>query len=86
MNAIQSLPPELLGLLCCPETHQPLAPAEPALLERLNARIRVGQVRTRGGTAVAECLETGLVRQDGRFVYPVRNGIPVLLVDEALPL
>jgi uncharacterized protein YbaR (Trm112 family) len=86
MNALQSLPPEWLDLLCCPESHQPLAPAEPALLERLNASIRAGEVRNRGGAAIIEGLESGLVRQDGRFVYPVRNGIPVLLVDEALPI
>jgi uncharacterized protein YbaR (Trm112 family) len=31
---------ELLEILACPETKQPLTFAEPALLERLNNRIR----------------------------------------------
>ena len=30
---------ELLKLLCCPETHQELHLAEPALLEELNRKI-----------------------------------------------
>jgi uncharacterized protein YbaR (Trm112 family) len=31
-------------------------------------------------------LDAGLIREDGRVVYPVRNGIPVLLADEAIML
>ena len=31
-------------------------------------------------------LEGGLLRADGKVVYPIRNGIPVMLIDEAIPL
>ena len=80
------LTPELLSILCCPETHQALAPADPALVERLNARIAAGGFRNRAGQVVSGKLDGGLVRADGRALYPIREGIPVLLIDEALPL
>ena len=34
----------------------------------------------------AEKLDAGLLRADGKFLYPVRHNIPVMLVDEAIPL
>jgi uncharacterized protein YbaR (Trm112 family) len=75
---------ELLAILACPETHQPLAEADAALLERVNAKIRAGGVKNVGGAAVSAALEAGLVRADGAIVYPIQDGIPVLLVDEGI--
>lgn len=78
--------PELLSILCCPETHQPLQPAPTELLESLNQRIREGKVRNRSGSAITERCEAGLVRQDGKALYPVRGGLPILLIAEAIPV
>ncbi len=75
---------ELLAILACPETHQPLAEASRELLARVNARIARGEQKNVGGDTVSDALEEGLVREDGRIVYPVREGIPVLLVEEGL--
>lgn len=80
------IPSDLLSILCCPETHQALRMAEPTLIEQLNQKIAAGGVRNRAGQLVTEQLQTGLVRSDDQFVYPLRQGIPVLLVDEAIPL
>lgn len=77
---------DLLQILACPETHQPLAEASADALKRVNERAKAGALKNRGGAAVAGEIEGGLVRQDGKFLYPIRDGIPVLLVDEALPL
>ena len=77
---------ELLKLMCCPETHQEVCPAEPALVARLNQQIAAGTLKHRGGKRVAEKLDGGLIRADGQFLSPVRQDIPVMLVDEAIPL
>ena len=76
--------PELLAILVCPETHQTLAVAPAPLLERLNADIAAGRLQTRGGKPVSEKIAAGLVRADGKFLYVVRQDIPVMLTDEAI--
>jgi len=77
---------ELLELIACPQTHQPLREASRELLERLNARIAKGEVKNQGGTALRAPLAEALVREDGRVAYPVLDGIPMLLVEEAIEL
>jgi uncharacterized protein len=78
--------PELLRLLCCPETHQELRLADSALLEDLNRKILAGGLRNRTGRLVSEKLAAGLVRADAKLLYPIRNNIPVMLIDEGIPL
>jgi uncharacterized protein len=77
---------ELLKILCCPETHQGLRPGEPALIARLNQQIAAGTLKNRGGQLVNDEIDGGLMRADGQFLYPIRQDIPVMLVDEAIPV
>jgi uncharacterized protein YbaR (Trm112 family) len=77
---------DLLQMLCCPETHQELRLAEPGTIDKLNGQVAAGALRNRAGQRVAEQLEGGLIRADGKFIYPVRRGIPVMLVEEGIPL
>ena len=76
----------LLEILVCPETKQPVALADSGLLSALNERISAGVVRTRGGDVVSQPLEAGLLRTDRRVLYPVRDEIPVMLIDESIEL
>jgi uncharacterized protein YbaR (Trm112 family) len=76
----------LLGVLRCPETRQELRVAEPGLVRELNARAARGALKNRAGQAVGEALDSGLIRADGQFLYPIRRNVPVMLMDEALPL
>jgi uncharacterized protein len=78
--------PELLGILRCPETHQGISVADASLVEKLNQQIAAGKLQNRGGQPLTEKIDGGLVRADGKFVYPIRQDIPVLLIDEAIPV
>jgi uncharacterized protein YbaR (Trm112 family) len=76
---------DFLAMLRCPENRSSLAEADAAILERLNAAVAAGTLRNKGGELVARSLEGGLMRADGAIVYPVFDGIPVLLIDEGIP-
>ena len=76
----------LLDILVCPETKQPLRVADVALLERVNASVQKGSLTNRGGQRVSTPVEAGLVRKDGAVLYPVRDDIPIMLIDESIPL
>jgi uncharacterized protein len=80
------IPAELLDILCCPETHQGLRVAERGQIENLNAQVKAGTLRNRAGQIITELLDSGLVRNDGKVLYPVRQDIPVMLVEEGLLL
>jgi uncharacterized protein YbaR (Trm112 family) len=77
---------DLLEILACPETHQPLALADAATVDALNASIAAGEATDVGGEPVSEAIEGGLIREDGKVVYPIRASIPVLLIQAGLPI
>ena len=77
---------ELLEILACPATRQPLRIATAAELELVNTRIAAGACTNVGGAKVEAALTEGLTREDGAVVYAVREDIPVLLIDEGITL
>lgn len=77
---------ELLDILACPETKEPVHMAEQAMVDDLNARIERGEVTNRGGAKVERTMDGGLVREDGKYLYPIEDEIPIMLIDEAIPL
>ena len=77
---------ERVEILACPETKEPVRLAEEALLADLNGRIGRGEVKNRAGKAVEKKVDGGLVREDGAYLYPIEDEIPIMLIDEAIPL
>lgn len=78
--------PELLTILRCPETHQKLTVAEAGLVSQVNEAISARRARNRAGNTVAEKIDGALIREDRKFLYPIRAALPIMLIDEALPL
>ncbi len=77
---------ELLAILCCPDTKQDVALADDGLIATLNQRIAQGQLTNKAGAPVTEKLDGGLLRADKKILYPIREDIPVMLIEEGIPV
>lgn len=77
---------ELLAILCCPETKQEVMLADEALIAQLNAQVRRGELKNKSGQPVSEKLDGGLIRADRKILYPIREDIPVMLIEEGIPI
>lgn len=78
--------PQLVEILVCPETRRPVRVASAEELARANAGVRGGTLRNRSGAKVERELSEALVREDGRVLFPVDDGIPSMLIEESIPL
>lgn len=74
---------KLLDILACPVTRQPLALLDGDRLKSLNAAITAGGVRF-GEHEQTEALREALVTRDGKRIYRIDDGIPVLLPEEGV--
>lgn len=77
---------QLLAILCCPETKQSVSLADAGLVEKLNAASARGVLKNKGNRSVAEQMDGGLIRADNTILYAIREGIPVMLIEEGIPL
>ncbi|MFA5160266.1 MAG: hypothetical protein WC484_07175 [Candidatus Omnitrophota bacterium] len=77
---------ELLSILCCPETKQSLTVADASLIGKINQKIEKHELKTRNGKAVDQKIESGLIREDKQYLYAIREDVPIMLIDEAIPL
>ena len=62
---------ELLAILRCPATGQPLTIAPQELIARI---------------APDNKIKAGLLREDGKVLYPILNGIPMLLIEDGIAI
>jgi len=76
----------LLDIVCCPATHLPLRLMPESTLARLNERIGAGTLRYRDDSLVTEPLTQALVTSDDRLAYAIRDDIPLLLEEQAIPV
>jgi uncharacterized protein YbaR (Trm112 family) len=53
-------------------------------LEKINRAIDAGKISTHEGVRVSAPLAEALVTDDGKRIYPVNDGIPVLLEGESI--
>ena len=76
----------LLNILRCPVTHKGLSMMRRDLLDKVNNAIGEGQLVNRDGNTLDAGLAEALVTDDGKLLYPVNDGIPVLLEGESVSL
>ena len=76
----------LLTILRCPISHKGLAVLKKDELARINAAIAAGELVNHEGAAIANPLTEALITDDGKRIYPVDDGIPVLLEDESISM
>ena len=81
-----NLDKDLLAILCCPETKQAVVLADDLVIQKVNGAIERGLLKNKAQKPVTEKLDGGLVRADNKILYPVREDIPVMLIDEGIPL
>ena len=77
---------KLLDIVCCPVTRSSLEVLSASELQRLNELIAARRIKNREDSLVEAPLAEALVTRSGKLVYPVRDGIPILLEDQAMPL
>ena len=81
-----TIPQDLLEILVCPENHLPLQLADDAVVARVNSMISSGKAKNHAGNRVEVSIEGGLIRSDQKILYPIRDEIPVLLIEEGILL
>lgn len=78
---------ELLDILACPETKQELELADEETVQKVNIAIEQGKLSNRSQEKIDDKIDGGLFRNgDKKSIYPIRNNIPILLVDEIISL
>ena len=77
---------DFLEILACPEDKTPVSMADQSLVDELNRKIEAGELKNRGGETVEAKMDGGLVREDGAWLYRIEDGIPIMLIDEAIAL
>jgi len=77
----------LLNIIVCPETKQDLVIAETEVIEKINTLIENGELLNRSKQKVTEKIDGGLIQKDDqKYLYPIRDDIPILLIDESISL
>ena len=77
---------ELLDILVCPENKTAVKLAGDDVVEKINDAIQSKRLKNRAGESVEEAIDAGLLREDGAYLYAIRDDIPIMLIDESIPM
>lgn len=79
-----SVDKHLLEILVCPVTKTPVKVLAKDKLAILNREVEKGEVSYVDGSPVEEPLDEALITEDGRTLYRVSDGIPVMLEEQGI--
>ncbi len=77
---------ELLDILVCPENKTTVKLVDDDALAKINGAIQAKTLKNRAGETIEESIDGGLLREDGVYLYPIRDDIPIMLIDESIPM
>jgi len=77
---------KILNILCCPVTRQPLSKVTVKKLTALNEAIENGSITNHEKKSIKKKLLDALITKDGLLLYPIEEGIPVLLENRSISL
>ena len=77
---------DLLDILVCPENKTAVKLVDDEVLAKVNDAIQAKTLKNRAGEAVEEAVDGGLLREDGAYLYAIRDDIPIMLIDESIPM
>lgn len=75
---------ELLDILVCPESKQELSIAPQKTIDNINEKIKQKKIKNRNGDILQETIQAGLIREDKKYLYPIKDDIPIMLIEEAI--
>ncbi|WP_315389110.1 Trm112 family protein [uncultured Stenotrophomonas sp.] len=75
---------KVIDRLCSPTTRQPLSLLDATALKAVNQAIAANTVSKADGAPRTQPLGAALVTRDRKELFPVDDGIPVLLAEEAI--
>ncbi len=76
----------LLHILRCPISHKALSLARRDTLDKINAAVEAGKLVNREGETVGGQLTEAVVTDDGKHLYPVLDGRPVMFESHSIDL
>lgn len=77
--------PNLLTLLVCPQCRTALQVIDEQLIAQMNERIKTGALQNVAGKSIKP-IQGGYRCPQHGHVFPLRGGVPLMLVDEAISL
>ena len=75
---------DIIDILACPATQRSLRPLPADKLRVLNDSITAGRAIYVNGDKIDEALDAALVTDNETLIYPIRDNIPVLLVERGI--
>lgn len=81
-----TITPDILPILRCPAEGGGLTWADADLIANVNEKIARGEARDQVDSRVETPIEGGLMNRKADRLYPIRDGIPTLIVEDAICL